>query len=117
LDYALKNDPKYGGPGWASIGLPARNGSRILSNRILAAGQHQGSTSAIQTALRQPDAPRPYRTFGYPVVPALFVVTAVWLLFNSLQTSPVEAAMGLLLISLGLPVFFFYHGRPERKRM
>ena len=64
---------------------------------------------------RQPDAPRPYRTFGYPVVPALFVLTAVWLLFNSLQTSPVEAAMGLLLISLGLPVFFFYRRRRDKR--
>ena len=62
---------------------------------------------------RQPNAPRPYRTLGYPVVPALFVLTAVWLLFNSLQTSPVEAAMGLLLILLGLPVFFFYRRRCE----
>ena len=62
---------------------------------------------------RQPDAPRPYRTFGYPVVPALFVLTAVWLLFNTLQTSPVESAMGLALISLGLPVFFFYRRRRE----
>jgi APA family basic amino acid/polyamine antiporter len=57
---------------------------------------------------KQPDAVRPYRTLGYPVVPALFILTAVWLLFNTLQTSPVEAAAGLLLISLGLPVFFFY---------
>ena len=62
---------------------------------------------------RLPDAPRPYRTFGYPAVPALFVLTAVWLLFNSLQTSPVEATLGLLLISTGLPVFFFYRRRRE----
>ncbi len=61
---------------------------------------------------RLPDAPRPYRTFGYPVVPALFVLTAIWLLFNSLQTSPVEAVMGLLLISLGLPVLFSYRRQP-----
>jgi APA family basic amino acid/polyamine antiporter len=57
---------------------------------------------------RRPDAPRPYRAFGYPVVPALFVLTAIWLLFNSLQTSPVEAVMGLLLIAIGLPVYLFY---------
>jgi len=71
------------------------------------------ASSVFVLRKRRPDAPRPYRTLGYPVVPALFVVTAVWLLFNSLQTSPVEAAMGLLLISLGLPVFFFYRGRRE----
>ena len=60
---------------------------------------------------KQPNARRPYRTLGYPVVPALFVLTAVWLLFNTLQTSPVEAAAGLLFIFLGLPVFFFYRAR------
>ena len=74
------------------------------------------ATSAVFVLRRRlPDAPRPYRTFGYPAVPALFVLTAIWLLFNSLQTSPVEAAMGLLLISLGLPVFFFYRGRRKLK--
>jgi hypothetical protein len=51
LDYALKKDPNYSGPVWAGIGLPARNGSRISINGILVAGQHRGSTSAIQTAV------------------------------------------------------------------
>jgi APA family basic amino acid/polyamine antiporter len=64
---------------------------------------------------RQPHTPRPYRTLGYPVVPALFVLTAVWLLINTLQTSPVEAVMGLLLILLGLPVFLFYRARHSRQ--
>ena len=70
------------------------------------------ASSVFVLRRRLPDAPRPYRTVGYPVVPALFVLTAIWLLYNSLQSSPVEAAMGLLLISLGLPVFYFYRGRP-----
>jgi APA family basic amino acid/polyamine antiporter len=65
---------------------------------------------------KQPDTPRPYRTFGYPVVPALFVLTAVWLLINTLQTSPVEAVMGLLLILLGLPVFLYYRSRRDPAR-
>jgi basic amino acid/polyamine antiporter, APA family len=71
------------------------------------------ASSVFVLRRRLPNVPRPYRTFGYPLVPALFVLTALWLLFNTLQTSPVEAAMGLLLISLGLPVFFFYRSRRE----
>jgi APA family basic amino acid/polyamine antiporter len=63
---------------------------------------------------RMPKAPRPYRTFGYPMVPGLFILTAVWLLSNSLKASPVEATMGLVLISLGLPVFLFYRHRLQR---
>jgi APA family basic amino acid/polyamine antiporter len=64
---------------------------------------------------RLPDTPRPYRTVGYPVVPALFVLTAVWLLSNTLQTNPVESAVGLLLIFLGLPVFLYYRAGSRQR--
>ena len=55
-----------------------------------------------------PNAPRPYRTIGYPVVPALFVLVAVWLVVNSLITTPVESGAGLLMIALGLPFYFHF---------
>jgi APA family basic amino acid/polyamine antiporter len=57
---------------------------------------------------KMPDAPRPYRTLGYPVVPLLFVLTAVWLIVNTLLTSPLEAIAGLGLIALGWPVYLYY---------
>lgn len=60
---------------------------------------------------KMPDIPRPYRTFGYPVVPLLFIIVTVWLFINTLLTNPVESAFGLLLILLGLPFYFFFrHG-------
>jgi APA family basic amino acid/polyamine antiporter len=55
-----------------------------------------------------PAAPRRYRTPGYPVVPILFVLVAVWLVFNSVQAYPVESAAGLLLIALGLPLYMYF---------
>lgn len=55
-----------------------------------------------------PAAPRRYRTPGYPVVPALFVLVAVWLVINSVKAYPVESAVGLLLIALGLPFYLFF---------
>ncbi len=57
---------------------------------------------------RQPDTPRPYRVLGYPVLPALFVVVALWLLINTLRTNPVESAAGLLLIAIGAPIFLHF---------
>jgi len=42
------------------------------------------------------------------------VLVAVWLIVNTLQTSPVESGMGLLLIALGLPVYLYY--RYTRRR-
>ncbi|MEA2707385.1 MAG: basic amino acid/polyamine antiporter, family [Gemmatimonadaceae bacterium] len=55
-----------------------------------------------------PAAPRRYRTPGYPVVPIVFVLVAVWLVINSLKAYPVESVAGLFLIALGLPFLFFF---------
>jgi APA family basic amino acid/polyamine antiporter len=61
---------------------------------------------------RQPEAERPYRTWGYPVVPVLFLVVAVWLIVNTLQTSPRQSLAGLALMSLGLPFYWYWSRRP-----
>jgi APA family basic amino acid/polyamine antiporter len=64
---------------------------------------------------RMPHAERPYRAWGYPVVPALFLLVTAFLLINTLRTTPGQALFGLALIALGLPVyyFFFRHRRVE----
>lgn len=56
---------------------------------------------------RMPDAERPYRTWGYPVVPLLFLAVTAWLLVNTLVTAPLQSFVGLGLIVLGLPVYAF----------
>jgi APA family basic amino acid/polyamine antiporter len=71
--------------------------------------------------LRQklPAAPRRYRTPGYPVVPALFVLLALWLVVNTLVAYPVESVAGLVLMALGLPFYFYFRasGWITRARM
>jgi len=57
---------------------------------------------------KRPDVHRPYRVLGYPVLPALFVTVALWLLVNTLRTNPVESVFGLLLIAVGVPIFFHF---------
>lgn len=67
------------------------------------------TTSAVFVLRRKmPDAERPYRTLGYPLTPLIFILVGVWLLINTLQTSPLEAGIGLLLISLGIPIYFYF---------
>jgi APA family basic amino acid/polyamine antiporter len=81
-----------------------------LTDCVIFAGMifYAVTTSAVFVLRRKlPDAPRPYKTLGYPVVPALFVAVAIWLLMNTLRTNPVESAAGLGLIGLGLPVYFW----------
>ncbi len=54
---------------------------------------------------REPDAPRPYRTWGYPLVPAIFVAASLALVVNTLVEKPRESGIGLVLILLGLPAY------------
>jgi len=55
---------------------------------------------------RQPDAERPYRTWGYPVVPMVFLIASTWLIFMTILNSPRQSIIGLGLILLGLPVYW-----------
>ena len=54
-----------------------------------------------------PDAVRPYRAFGYPIIPFVFLLVAGWLLINTMITAPVQAFAGIFLILLGLPIYYF----------
>lgn len=60
---------------------------------------------------RRPDLPRPYRTWGYPVVPALFILGCLLLIGNTLKESPVESLLGLGLVALGLPAYALFRRR------
>ncbi len=57
---------------------------------------------------RMPDAERPYKTWGYPIVPILFLLVTAALLINTLLTTPRQALTGLALIALGLPVYWYW---------
>ncbi len=57
---------------------------------------------------RMPDAERPYRTWGYPIVPIVFLLVTGWLIINTLVTAPVQSFIGLGLIALGLPVYWYW---------
>jgi APA family basic amino acid/polyamine antiporter len=60
---------------------------------------------------RRPDLPRPYRTWGYPVTPVVFILFALWLVGNTVAAAPVDAAVGLGMIALGVPVFLYWKTR------
>jgi APA family basic amino acid/polyamine antiporter len=55
-----------------------------------------------------PHAERPYRVWGYPVAPALFLLVTAFLVINTLIATPGRAMAGLALIAIGLPVYWHY---------
>jgi APA family basic amino acid/polyamine antiporter len=60
---------------------------------------------------KRPDAPRPYKALGYPVLPALYIVMAAWIGIVLLRYKPQYTWPGLVLVLLGIPVYFFWSRR------
>lgn len=57
---------------------------------------------------RLPQAARPYRTIGYPVVPVIFLLAAGWLIVNTFMATPRQALVGVGIIALGLPLYWYF---------
>jgi len=60
--------------------------------------------------LRQtrPDAPRPYHAWGYPVVPALYIVFALFIDWALLMHKTQRSVAGLCIVALGIPVYYLW---------
>jgi APA family basic amino acid/polyamine antiporter len=67
-----------------------------------------GGMTIFKLRRSRPDVPRPYRVLGYPIVPALFVLSTGILLVNTLFERPVESLAGLGLVALGLPAYWYW---------
>ncbi len=67
-----------------------------------------GGVAIFVLRARRPDQPRPYRTMGYPVIPALYVLGSVALVWNTLMERPTESIAGLGLVALGLPFYYYW---------
>jgi len=59
----------------------------------------------------QPDMPRPYLTWGYPWVPALFIIFSTGILLATLFEKPVEAFAGIGLTVIGIPVYRYWNSK------
>lgn len=55
-----------------------------------------------------PDADRPYKAFGYPVIPALYIILTSLICIDLLVCKTFNCGMGLLIIALGVPVYFMF---------
>lgn len=93
---------------WASILVLSGTFDQLTDMIIFAVFIFYGANSLGVFILRRrmPDAYRPYKVWGYPVVPAIFILFCIGLFFNTIITRPREAAIGLALIFLGIPVYF-----------
>jgi APA family basic amino acid/polyamine antiporter len=65
-----------------------------------------GGAAIFVLRAKRPDLPRPYRAWGYPVVPAIYVLGSLALVWNTLMERPGASIAGLGLVALGLPFYW-----------
>ncbi|HED05834.1 MAG TPA: APC family permease [Ignavibacteria bacterium] len=113
-----KIHPRYGTPHisllvqglWSCILVLSGSFDTITNYVIFAAWLFYGLGTFGVFVLRKkmPDTYRPYKVWGYPYLPAIFVIFSFLFLANTLISDTKDAAMGLILILLGLPIYFFW---------
>ena len=64
---------------------------------------------------KRPDAPRPYKALGYPVLPALYITMAAGICIVLLRYKPQYTWPGLVLVLLGIPVYLLWTRRPAQE--
>ncbi len=94
---------------WASVLVLSGTFDQLTDMIIFAVFIFYGATSLGVFVLRRkmPDAVRPYKVWGYPVVPAIFILFCITLIVNTIVARPREAAIGMTLILTGIPVFLY----------
>ena len=127
-------------PGLAPLAIQTKNGTprvaicvqTVIATVLLLTGKFEDVLDYVQMALilfsaltvlgvivlriREPDLPRPYRTWGYPVTPILFLLVSGIIIFFLLKTNPWRSLAGLGTVLAGLIVYFLSGGAPLRDK-
>lgn len=98
---------------WTAVLTLTGTYGQLLDYVIFAALLFYALTTVALFRLRvtQPDLPRPYRAWGYPLVPALYLVAATGIAGVLLVAKPVYSFSGLALVLLGIPVYLVWRAR------
>ena len=68
-----------------------------------------GAAAVFALRKNRPELPKPYKTWGYPWTPALFIIFSIFFVLAALLDAPLEALAGIGLMLLGLPIYFYWN--------
>ncbi len=102
---------------WAGVLVLSGSFDELTDSVIFASYLFYGLVTASLFILRRrrPEAKRPYRAWGYPILPAIFLVVTAWLLVTTLITSPRQSLIGLGIVSLGFPLYWVFREKSVRR--
>src|SRR5262249_52902476 len=119
--------PRYRTPAVAIIAQAVWSSLLVLSAKADALVNYTGFAIVLFSGVavialfvlrgREPQATRPFRTWGYPVTPALFVLVTVLVLINGLVSKPLPTGAGLLVIGAGIPIYGWFSRRKQESCM
>ncbi len=99
----------------------------LLSGRVDQIQQYAGFTVTLFASLavscvivlriRRPDAERPFRAWGYPISPLLFLAVSIWMMYWAFQGRPLESSLALLTVGVGGVIFALSLSRREPRRL
>ncbi len=120
--------PKYQTPslaiviqtGWAILLLLTGGYAQLVDYVVFADWIFFGLAAASLFVFRRryPLAGRPqgtYATPGYPTLPALFVLVAVWIVASVLWTNPLRSGLGVAILATGVPAFLYWNRQKNRR--
>jgi len=70
--------------------------------------------AVIILRFKQPETPRPYKAWGYPVLPILFVLINLGVFLNTIWAQPLQSLIGLLILIAGIPAFLYWKSKANK---
>jgi APA family basic amino acid/polyamine antiporter len=98
---------------WGSVLALSGSYDTLTDSVVFASWLFYGLSTGSLFIFRRtmPDAPRPYRALGYPVLPVIFLVVTAALLTNTFVAAPHEALRGVAVLIAGLPLYWYWSRR------
>jgi APA family basic amino acid/polyamine antiporter len=122
---AAEIHPRYRTPGfsifiqalWTSVLVISGTVEQLITFSMFIGIAFWALTASAVFILRKkyPDLPRPYKIWGYPCVPAIFVIASIGILLNTLVQRPVESLIGIVFTVLGIPVYYLWCRKSRKK--
>ena len=123
---AARVHPKFGTPAVAIAAQTAWSCLLVLSGTFEQLLTYTGFAIVLFSAAavcalfvlrrKTPEAPRPFRAWGYPIAPAIFAIASFAIVVNAVREAPGPSAIGLLVMSAGIPLYWWMRRRGHRSR-